>query len=78
VGPRSPSDAVILHFFYTQPFAINLVTNGVVVPKATNISQIKLTAPAGTNLFDPQARRISFVMRGGVVTGGYQQNYETS
>ena len=62
-----PQEAVILHFFYTQPFLVAVVANGIVVA-SSNLAAVTLSASAGTNFFDAQERHLTVLLRGGATT----------
>ena len=59
-----PDEAVVIELFFIEPLARELFVNGQKIP-ANNGTVPTLADPRGANVFNPQARRFYFVMRGG-------------
>jgi hypothetical protein len=63
----SPTDVVLLRFFYSKPFAIQVFVGDTLVEQSTNAPT--LSSVAGANMLDTQARTFTVVLRGNALPG---------
>ena len=62
---KSPSDSALLRIFFTHPYAVAVINNGVTIPMST--SHPTLASPRGAHVLDPQERLFYLLVRGSSV-----------